>query len=137
VINQQTPDSLAVVRRFYEAFSKRDDAALLALVADDAVWTAYGPPEVPFVGTWRGKSELVRYYSAVRNTLDVRKYEPREFVVDGGTVLVLGHVVAVAKPTGKTFESDFAHVYTVHGGLLTSYRNFLDTAALLRALRPE
>ena len=134
---QHVEDSLAVVRRFYEAFSRRDDAALLALVADDAEWTAYGPPEVPFTGTWRGKQELVGYYAAVRGTLDVREYDPREFVVDGGTVLVLGHVVAIARPTGKTFESDFAHVYTVRGGLLTSYRNFLDTAALLRALHPD
>lgn len=130
-----TSDSLAVVKRFYEAFAKRDDATLLTLIANDAEWTAYGPSEIPFAGIWKGRAELEKYYEAVRGTLDVHVYQPREFIAGGDTVVVLGWVEATVKPTGKPFTSHFSHVYSVHHGHITSYRNFLDTATLVDALR--
>ncbi|MDA1188983.1 MAG: nuclear transport factor 2 family protein [Chloroflexi bacterium] len=128
-------DSLSVVKRFYEAFARRDDATLLTLIADNAEWMAYGPPEIPFTGTWKGRAELEEYYDAVRSTLDVHVYEPREFIAESETVVVLGWVEATVKPTGKPFKSHFSHIYTVRDGRITSYRNFLDTATLLDALR--
>jgi ketosteroid isomerase-like protein len=56
-----------------------------------------------------------------------------EFIVQGDNVVVPGHVTLRVKPTGKTCETDFLHLFTVRDGKLTSWRDFFDTYAVAQA----
>ena len=40
------------------------------------------------------------------------------------------------KATGKTEESEFAHVHTLQGGRVIRFREYADTAAAVAARRP-
>ena len=53
----------------------------------------------------------------------------------GNTVVVLLHVVAKARSTGKTFESDIVHFFTIRDARIASSLDFFDTAALVDANR--
>ncbi|HEY1216004.1 MAG TPA: nuclear transport factor 2 family protein [Bryobacteraceae bacterium] len=57
------------------------------------------------------------------------EFEPREFIEAGDHVTVLGWEKSTALDTGKTFESEWVHVFTVQGGKITRWRGFFNTAA--------
>jgi ketosteroid isomerase-like protein len=88
-----------VVRETYEAVGRGDIPALLDLLTDDVEWTLQGPSVIPFAGTRRGREETAEFFSLVGENLEFEQFEPREFVVQGDTVAVLGYERSLIKPT--------------------------------------
>lgn len=62
--------------------------------------------------------------------------EPRRFLADDDTVAVIGYTKCLAKPTGRTYETDFVHLVTVKDGKITRFQKFFDTYAAGEAFRP-
>jgi uncharacterized protein len=122
-----------VVRKTYEAVGRGDIPALLDLLTDDVGWTLQGPSVIPFAGTRRGREETAEFFSLVGENLEFEQFEPREFVVQGDTVAVLGYERSLIKPTGRTLEQEWAHVYTLRDGKIAMFRAFEDTATLVVA----
>lgn len=122
-----------VVQRTYEAVGRGDIPALLDLLTDDVEWTLQGPSVIPFAGTRRGREGVAEFFSLVGETLEFEQFEPREFVAQGDTVVVLGFERNLIKPTGRTFEQEWAHVYTLRDGKIAKVRCFEDTAAYVVA----
>src|SRR3712207_4218467 len=100
-----------VVREAYEAVGRGDIPALLELLTDDVEWTLQGPSVIPFAGTRRGREGVAGFFSLLGETVEFQEFEPREFVVQGDTVVALGFERNLIKPTGRTFEQEWAHVY--------------------------
>jgi ketosteroid isomerase-like protein len=65
------------------------------------------------------------------------RFEPREFIADGDKVVVLGHATWQVKPTGRTFDTAWTHVFTLRNGKMARFEAFADTAAGERAFRPD
>lgn len=122
-----------VVQETYEAVGRGDIPALLDLLTDDVEWTLQGPSVIPFAGTRRGREGAAEFFSLVGKNLEFQQFEPREFVVQGATVAVLGYERSIIKPTGRTLEQEWAHVYTLRDGKIAKFRAFEDTAALVVA----
>jgi ketosteroid isomerase-like protein len=76
-----------------------------------------------------GKSGAGEFFQIMAEVEDTLKFEPREFVAHGGTVVVLGHYEDLAKCTGRQFETYFAQFFTVQDGKIMRFREFTDTAA--------
>ena len=125
--------NLDVVRETYEAVGRGDIPALLDLLTDDVEWTLQGPTEIPFAGTRRGREGSAEFFSLVGENLEFQQFEPRKFVVQGDTVAVLGYERSLIKPTGRTLEQEWAHLYTLRDGKIAEFRAFEDTAALVVA----
>ena len=117
-----------VVQRTYEAVGRGDIPAVLDLMTDDVEWIFQGPPAIPFAGTRRGRGEVAEFFSLVGETLEFQQFEPREFVAQGDSVVVLGYERNLITPTGRTFEQEWAHVYTLRVGKIAKARFFEDTA---------
>ena len=49
--------------------------------------------------------------------------------------VALGHYVWHVESTGREWESDFAHVFTVRDGKLTGFQEYANTAAIADAFR--
>lgn len=122
-----------VVQRTYEAVGRGDIPAFLDLLTDDVEWTLQGSSVIPFAGTRRGREGVAEFFSLVGETLEFEQFEPREFVAQGDTVVVLGFERNLIKPTGRTFEQEWAHVYTLRDGKIAKVRCFEDTAAYVVA----
>jgi ketosteroid isomerase-like protein len=58
----------------------------------------------------------------------------RRFVAQDDTVAVVGHTRCVAKPTGKSYETDFVHLVTLEDGKITRFQEFFDTWAAAEVL---
>jgi uncharacterized protein len=122
-----------VVQRGYEAFGRGDIPAFLELLTDDVEWIQQGPPVIPFAGTRHGHEGVMEYFSLLGETLEFEQFEPREFVAQDDTVVVLGFERSLGKATGRTVEQEWAHVYTLRDGKIAKGRFFEDTAAYVAA----
>jgi ketosteroid isomerase-like protein len=122
-----------VVQATYEAVGREDIPALLDLLTEDVEWTFQGPPVISFAGTRHGREGVEEFFSLVGETLEFKRFEPRDFVGQGDTVVVLGYEHNLIKPTGRTFEQEWAHAYTLRDGKIAKFRALEDTAAYVAA----
>jgi hypothetical protein len=122
-----------VVRQAYESFKTGKIEDLLNLLSTDVDWRLPAIPGVPFSGVHRGRDGVGRFFASVGQNQDTLKFEPREFISEGGKVAVLGHYEWRVKSTGREFVSDFAHIFTVRDGKIAGFMEFMDTAAATAA----
>ena len=85
---------------------------------------------MPFSGERKGKAGVAEFFKIVGETEEFQQFEPREFIAQGDTVVAIGHYRATTKATGRTFDSDFAMVFTLRGGKAAGFREFTDSAAV-------
>jgi ketosteroid isomerase-like protein len=118
-----------VVQKVYEAFGRADVPAVLNLVADDIDWEFVGSPNLPYAGRRRDKKGVADFFAAIPRADRIHTFEPREFIEANEHVTVLGWEKSTAVDTGKDFESDWIHLFTVKDGKVTRWRGFFNTAA--------
>ena len=127
--------NIEFVQSLYAAFGRSDVAAILAAVDEKAVWASNGSvKKAPWSGVRQGRDGARTFFELLGSHLDFEVFEPREFLDAGASVVVLGRTVARAKSTGRTFESPWAHVFTIEDGRLTRFHEYYDTDAIATAL---
>lgn len=122
-----------VQERIYGAFGSGDIPGLLNALAEGVDWQFYGPPEIPFAGRYQGRQEMARFFGTVAETTEIHAFEPREFIAQGDKVVVQGYEKVGAKGTGRIFETNWVHVFTVRDGQVVKLREYYDTAAVAAA----
>ncbi len=129
-----TEGNLDVIRRGYDAFGRGDIDALLELFDQQIVWVTPGPPELETSGKRNGPQEVAGFFAAVNRLFDIQRFEPREFIAQGDSIVVIGSETVVARSTGKIVELDWAHVFKMRNGKVVAVQEFFDTAAVLAAM---
>ncbi len=132
--NVDVHTNVAVVQQAYEAFIRGDIPAVLESLTEDVEWTMQGPSVIPFAGTFRGREGIAEFFSLLDETLEFEQFEPRKFIGQGDTVVVLGYERDVVKKTGRRFEEAWAHIYTLRDGKIVTGLFLEDTAAYVEAL---
>ena len=128
---------IAAVRQLYSAFRMGNVRAILDVLSDEVEW---GEPENPFnpaAGTRRGHAGFLEWLRVGRESEEVLVLEPRQFISDGETVAVVGHSKCLAKPTGRTYETDFVHLIAFDGERIARFQEFFDTYAAAEAFRTD
>lgn len=129
-----TEENVQVVQDLYAAFGQGDVPALLGLLAEDVDWHFNGrSQDIPFGGHWQGRSEMMAFFRIVGETCEVLAFGPNEVITLGEHVLALGHERVRVRATGREFETDWAHLFTVRQGQIVRLREFYDTAVMARA----
>jgi ketosteroid isomerase-like protein len=117
----------AVVRRQYLASAAGDLAALRETLAPDVEWTEMAG--FPLAGTYRTPEGVT---SGVMEKLaqDWENWTAHDdtYVADGENVVVLARYTATHQATGKPLNVRVAHHFTVRGGLIVRFEQFVDTA---------
>src|SRR6476659_10182115 len=88
-----------------------------------------------FPASDRGRGAVGEFFSTLASLMDARSFEEREFIAQGDKVVVLGHYVWQVKANGRTIDGDFAHVFTVRGGQIVAFHEYMDSAAVAKAYR--
>lgn len=125
--------NIQVIQQLYAEFGQGQVQAILARVDPDVDWTNAGPAAVPYARRRRGLGEVQAFFESIAANVDVQSFEPKEFFASGDRVVVLGRWAGLAKPTGKSFASDWTMAWTLKGGKVTSFRSYEDTHALAAA----
>ncbi len=120
--------NVEVLRGAYAAFERGDMTA----VAD--TWDADIEYAGPGAAPQRGKDQVERLFNGMRERWEGLVFSPEEFLEQGETVVVLGHLEGRAKTTGADIKVPFAHVWRMRGGKVHAGRAFTDTAAVADAL---
>ncbi len=123
------------VRALYAAFAKGDMPAALATMAPDILWTeAENYPYAdrnPYVGP---EAVLMGVFARIGGDWDGFTAISDELIDGGDTIVSLGHYTGTSKATGKTMRAQFAHVFRVKGGKITSFQQYADTLGTAIAL---
>jgi len=127
--------SVEIVKRSYDAFARKDLAGVLGDMHPEIEW--HQAQGLPHGGTYHGLDEVRRN---IFEPLDVEWWDefsavPDEFLAAGAEVVVLGRYRGVAKETGKRLDVPFVHVWTIREDQAVRFRQFLDTAGWVEALK--
>lgn len=123
-------DPVTVVQKVYECFGKGDIPGVLSLLAEEVDWLMPGSTAVPWAGRWRGRTQVGGLLAAIGASADIEQLGAREFLGAGNQVVVLGRERVRAKATGRVYDADWCHVWTVKDGKVTVFREYTDTAAV-------
>lgn len=127
--------NVEIVQEAYAAFGRGDMPALLAGVNPHTEWEHAGPREIPWAGSFHDHEGVTKFFAALGGEAEFEVFEPRTFVAQGDRVVVLGFERVRSKRTGQTYETHWAHAFTLADGKITQFREYTDTAAIARAFR--
>ena len=126
-------DNTATVQEAYNNFKTGNIQALLDQMSGDVTWHLPEMEGVPLAGKRTGSDGVRNFFETLARDQDVLEFEPREFVAQGDKVVSLGHYKWRVKETGREFESDFVHVFTIRDGRIVAFREHFDTAVFAAA----
>lgn len=122
-----------LIQQCYDAFGRGDIPALLAQFSENIEWRSVAVEGSPFAKEYRGHNEVARFFKQLDEVEEITRFEPREFIAQGERVVVLGSYAAKVKATGRTYESDWAHVFSVKDGKVIRMQEYADTAVMAKA----
>jgi uncharacterized protein len=123
----------AIPQQAYEAFSRADVPTILSQLAEDVEWIIPTIAKVSFSGPRRGRAQVAEFFSGLAQEQDALSFEPKEFIAGEDKVVAIGSYEWKVKTTGRTWRSDFTHVFTVRDGKIVRFQEFTDTAAAAAA----
>jgi ketosteroid isomerase-like protein len=129
--------NIKTVQDVYAAFARRDVPAILAILSPDVEWGEPANPFNPAAGTRYGHQGFLEWLQVGQQSEEILVLEPRQFLADKDTVAIVGFTRCLAKPTGKTYETDFVHLVTFINGRIIRFREFFDTFAAAEAFKPS
>jgi ketosteroid isomerase-like protein len=130
-------DNKKLVMKGYQLFKTGDIGALLELYHNDAEWIGPESEFVPFAGAFHGKPEIGLFFSKLNASLQYTRFEPNRFLAEDEVVVVMGTSSFIAKPTGRSMDSAWVHVFSMRDGKVARFQNFYDSAAMERAFHPD
>jgi ketosteroid isomerase-like protein len=122
-----------VVKQLYEAMGRSDMERIFELLSEDVTFVIPGRPGIGAAGTWRGHDGVQACLRKLQADQENESVQVVEFVAERDKVVVLLHVKGKSLASGKTFETDIIHYFTIKDGRIVSLLDFFDTAALLDA----
>ena len=125
--------NLAAAERLYDALEADEMDAVLALCSPDVEWVYPGGTTLAYAGRWSGHDGVLRWGDAHDQAEEILDFRVDTGVAGGDLVVVLGYFQGRAKPSGKTWETTFAHALTFQDGLLVRFEALFDTSAAVRA----
>ena len=128
-------DNVKLIRDCFDAFGRGDAGFIVTRVAKDVDWRHAGGPEIPYGGAYKGRDGVGDFFTRIGAAVDVLSWEPKHVLPAGDEVVATGRWTGKAKPTGRTFATDWAMVFGVRNGEITSFRVVEDTAKVAAAFR--
>ncbi len=133
--NNKPDDNLRIVRRLSEAFEKRDIETIKTLLSKEVEWGEPSNPYNPAGGTRHGHAGFMEWINIGRHSEEILTLELKKFLVDDDSIAVAGFTKCLAKPTGKTYETDFVHMFTLNDRKIVKFQEFFDTYIAGEAFR--
>lgn len=125
-----------IIEDMYRNFATGNMTAVLSCFDKDVIWKRPGAPSIPFSGVFKGIDEIMKMFAILSTTLSIKKFEPVKACTNEDTVIVIGHDVADVISTGKSYSSEWAHVFTLKDGKIVNVNVFLDTKTIAEAFVP-
>ena len=125
-------EGIELIRHVYALFGRGDIPNLVALFDPRIEWRqAEGNPVEPSGTPWLGPDEITeRLFNQIGANWDGFTITPHRFHQAGGTVVVEGRYTGVFKATGRHMDAQMCHLWTLQGGKVAGFQQYVDTAQL-------
>ncbi len=124
-----------IVQTTYEKFGSGDLEGLLSFLAENISWTTPVVQNSPLGGNRAGLAAVREFFTLLPAHENMTVFEPREFIAQGDKVAVLGSFTATVISTGRTYSSEWVHIFTLSDGKITDFLELFDTAAAEKAFQ--
>ena len=126
-------ETLANLRRGYEAFNRGDASAAMDLATPDVEWGTTGAYP-GLVGVYRGREAIPRWMDAIRSAWEKFEVTPDEVVRDEADVLVVAELErGRGRGSGVEVEIRVFSVYSFRQGKVRRRRAFTEREEALEA----
>ncbi|HEY7336475.1 MAG TPA: nuclear transport factor 2 family protein [Bryobacteraceae bacterium] len=125
--------NIEIAKKGYADFQKGDIPSIIAVLDENIEWTTPGDESVDAAGTRRGKAGVQEFFQRVNEIWEFERFEPREYVAQGDTVVAIGHYAVKSRKTGRRTSADWVMVWKIRNGKLVNFKEYTDTLALYRA----
>lgn len=122
-----------IAQAAYAKFGSGDIAGLLTLLSDDVHWQTPDIEGAEFSGKRRGRQAVGEFFATLVSEEEITSFEPLEFLEDEDKVVVLGTSASTVRETGKSYHTEWVHIFTIIDGKIVSFVEFFDNAAATRA----
>lgn len=127
--------NVQVIQQLYDAMGRRDMQAILDLQAENTEWSVAGPADrIPWAAPGRGREGVADFVKVLSASLKAESFAALDFFAQADKVVVLGHQKGNAIASGKPYEIDFVHVWTLSEAKIARLRVYYDTAHIIDAL---
>ena len=134
--NETTPMApAAVIDALYAAMRAGDTETVIGLLSDDVLIVVPGPAGIGAAGEWRGHDGARECFRRLGAGQTTERLDFLERITEGPFVVSRLHAAAVVHATGRRFESDIIHLFTVRDGKVSRLLDFFDTAAIVSAYK--
>lgn len=128
-------DNVGRIRGLYDAFAKGDVPAVLGAMDPGIVWNeAENFPYAdrnPYVGP---AAVLEGVFARLGGEWDGFAAVPQAFHDAGDTVVATGRYGGAYKRTGRPIHAQFVHVWTLRGGKIVAFQQYVDTLQVAKAV---
>ena len=107
----------------FEAFASGDVDKFVDSVSEDTVWIYHGTQIIP-AGVFEKKEGVRTFFTNIMERTEIILFEPQQFIVEGNTVVVLGHEHQRVKRSGRELKQKWVQIYTVENDLITKMEEF-------------
>lgn len=115
----------AIVRSVYERFAKGDLDGFLKLCSPEIEWVVNGPATLRKCRRFTGIAGVCEFLDILGATWTFSSFQPRQFLVSGSSVVVLGEEAGTDNGTAVPFRNRWAHVFDLADGRVVRFREFL------------
>ncbi|MEP1906115.1 MAG: nuclear transport factor 2 family protein [Nitratireductor sp.] len=129
----ETQKNIETTQALFAAFGAQDIPGIMEFLHPEIAIEFYGPPVIPYAGTYSGLEECRGFFETVLSSVDIHQFDAEEFIAERDKVVVTGHLNLAAKATGRSIDSDFVHVITLKDGKWLRFRDFMNTAVAVAA----
>ena len=129
-------DNLTLLKNLYNAFGRGDIPTVLGAMSPEIKWhQAESNPYRPSGEAWVGPDAILNnLFMKLGAEWDGFTVHPKLFHGAGDSVIVEGRYSGTYKPTGKSIDAQFCHVWDFKDGKLTRFQQYVDTAKLHAAM---
>jgi len=108
-----------------QALAQGDVAAFRDSVTDDIEFEVVGPPDVPFLGRWRGRDEVARAVAHNFSLLEQQQSEVQSVVAQGAVVVLVGREKGRYRADQREYDLSYVQVHTFRNGRTARIREYV------------
>lgn len=132
---QTTKGKIEIVQSLYKAFFNRDFNTILSLLSTGVEWGEPANPFNPAGGTRYGHEGFLEWLKVGNEAEEILVLDLKQFLSNDNSVAVIGFTKCLARATGKTYETEFVHLFTFSDDKIVKFREFFDTYIAGEAFR--
>jgi len=121
-------DNVETVQKIYDAFSRADVVAILAVLTDDVDWASEASSLLaPWYGARHGKADVAQFFADLAGAIDVTEFTVLAIGANETDVMAVIRFGITSKETGRSGAMDLHHWWRFRDGKVYLYRGTEDT----------